>query len=250
MKVEKSPSPVRSSETRLDEGVCRRPHFFAMTYYTLPPIVHAASLNGIYVLLDERADRYLCLNEKQSCLLAGLLDGDENPQARKFANSLVTSGLLCRASEPPPPSAPRTKPTYSAYKLNSKHQLRLRDWPATLLTLRDVQRIRRRHLSDNLRALRQNKSGGQLVNPATPANVGEMAGRFTDFCDLFLTRTDQCLSRSLLLARFLTVRRIPADLVIGVKLGPFAAHAWVEYEGSVVNDHLETVQAYTPILCI
>jgi hypothetical protein len=61
---------------------------------------------------------------------------------------------------------------------------------------------------------------------------------------------DTCLSRSLALARHLGAKGLPADLVIGVKLRPFAAHAWVQSGRWVVNDHIDTIRAYAPILAV
>jgi len=54
-----------------------------------------------------------------------------------------------------------------------------------------------------------------------------------------------CLQRSLVLAWFLQRRRIPFDLRIGARnepgenkeKKPFSAHAWVETQGEVLNDH-------------
>jgi transglutaminase-like putative cysteine protease len=46
-----------------------------------------------------------------------------------------------------------------------------------------------------------------------------------------LPRDPRCLQKSLVLTELLARRSIPATLVIGVRLDPFAAHAWVEHEG-------------------
>ena len=46
-----------------------------------------------------------------------------------------------------------------------------------------------------------------------------------------LPRDPRCLTSSLVLTALLARRGIPATLVIGVRLDPFAAHAWVEHEG-------------------
>lgn len=52
---------------------------------------------------------------------------------------------------------------------------------------------------------------------------------------LYLSRT-WCLQRAAALACLLRLRGIDAALVIGVQKMPFYAHAWVEVDGSVVND--------------
>lgn len=59
-----------------------------------------------------------------------------------------------------------------------------------------------------------------------------------------------CLSDSLTLALHLAHLGFNADLVIGVKLDPFAAHAWVQHGGVVLNDGLDGVLDFTPILIV
>jgi hypothetical protein len=46
-----------------------------------------------------------------------------------------------------------------------------------------------------------------------------------------LPRDPRCLTTSLVLSALLARRGIPATVVIGVRLDPFAAHAWVEHSG-------------------
>lgn len=66
----------------------------------------------------------------------------------------------------------------------------------------------------------------------------------------FLLPHDQCLVRALALARHATAAGYGIDLVFGVKLRPFEAHCWVEHQGVVLDDHLDHVRRYTPILVI
>jgi hypothetical protein len=61
---------------------------------------------------------------------------------------------------------------------------------------------------------------------------------FTLAENLFIGRRapSDCLVRSLSLYRYLRSVNIPVQHVIGVRRFPFAAHAWVEYEGAPVLD--------------
>ena len=64
------------------------------------------------------------------------------------------------------------------------------------------------------------------------------------------TEQDHCLTRSVAVAsRLISVGARP-ELIIAVKLRPFAAHAWVQCDGCLVNDRHEFVRDYTPILII
>jgi hypothetical protein len=53
-----------------------------------------------------------------------------------------------------------------------------------------------------------------------------------------------CLQRSAATACLLKRRGVPAQMVIGAQQIPFKAHAWVEVNGSVVNDKPYTPEMY------
>lgn len=56
-----------------------------------------------------------------------------------------------------------------------------------------------------------------------------------------------CLERSLALYHYLRRAGVPARLRLGVQAYPFAAHAWVEHAGTVLNDVPEHVAHFTPV---
>ena len=53
-----------------------------------------------------------------------------------------------------------------------------------------------------------------------------------------------CLEQSLLLYDVLRRQGVPAKYCQGVKLHPFQAHAWIEYQGQVINDVPEHVKGF------
>jgi hypothetical protein len=55
-----------------------------------------------------------------------------------------------------------------------------------------------------------------------------------------------CLAQSLVLTRFLERAGIPAELRIGVRKGErgFEAHAWVEAEGTILNDTPDVAERF------
>jgi hypothetical protein len=57
-----------------------------------------------------------------------------------------------------------------------------------------------------------------------------------DLAAVLYFRKVLCLQRSAATARLLKKHGLPAQLVIGVQQLPFAAHAWVELDGTVIND--------------
>ena len=61
---------------------------------------------------------------------------------------------------------------------------------------------------------------------------------------------DNCLSQSVAIAGRLLHRNVRATLIIGVRLGPFNAHCWVQRDDRLVNDRFDMVRMFTPILAI
>ena len=66
----------------------------------------------------------------------------------------------------------------------------------------------------------------------------------------YYRRRRDCLPRALAIYVLLRQRGVPATLRIGVKRFPFAAHAWVECLGEVLDDRTDDWrhEPYVPIL--
>lgn len=67
---------------------------------------------------------------------------------------------------------------------------------------------------------------------------------------LLRSAADRCLPRSIALCSCLAVLDVPTSFVIGVKLAPFGAHSWVQSGAEVLNESVEEVLRYTPILIL
>lgn len=66
----------------------------------------------------------------------------------------------------------------------------------------------------------------------------------------FYTARDKCLFDSLVLVEFLHRYHVSASYVIGVTAKPFSAHCWVQSGAVVLNDDVERVAQFTPILSV
>jgi Transglutaminase-like superfamily len=78
----------------------------------------------------------------------------------------------------------------------------------------------------------------------------ELVASFLRLRIWFYTAYRHCLFDSLVLSVFLTRRMVPCTLVIGVSTKPFVAHSWVQIGECVLNDTVEYVQSFTPILAV
>jgi transglutaminase superfamily protein len=57
-----------------------------------------------------------------------------------------------------------------------------------------------------------------------------------------------CLERSLTLYFYLRRRGVPVRYLMGSQMYPFGAHAWVEFDGMVINDVPEHVKRFRPFV--
>ncbi|WP_454798428.1 lasso peptide biosynthesis B2 protein [Novosphingobium lindaniclasticum] len=81
----------------------------------------------------------------------------------------------------------------------------------------------------------------------TRCSLEELAG-FHQQAGLILGRADLCLPRSLALLLAAYAEGFRPRFVIGVRNHPFAAHCWVQAGGTVLNDNIDHVRLFTPIL--
>lgn len=66
----------------------------------------------------------------------------------------------------------------------------------------------------------------------------------------FIATQDKCLRWSVALARHLGAGSAYPDLVFGIRMQPFGAHAWVQTGDVVLNDGADHAMQYSPILVI
>lgn len=84
------------------------------------------------------------------------------------------------------------------------------------------------------------------ASPFAPA-IGPICTAVSRAC-IWYPSKPACLQRSAVTACLLRSFGIPGVMKIGVRPMPFQAHAWVEVDGSVVNDWPRVKQFYRPLL--
>jgi predicted nucleic acid-binding protein len=92
----------------------------------------------------------------------------------------------------------------------------------------------------------------RLARPEPPTAKGDVLSQTRRFnaARAWAPVKPHCLSDSLALTAFLRRRGATAEVVFGVKLTPFAAHAWVQKHDLVLNDHVDRIREYTPVLVV
>lgn len=227
--------------------------------YCLADEVYICRSGERYVFLDAAQDRYLILKGRQSEWLAEILCPKAPPapltdKSELFAVRLCELGLLsknlqrgCRES-PPVPSP------HAAYDCISEEKPQIFPAKARLRFFKAFSQAvwleSTCGLSDMLKTAAAWKS-----NVAPPHDVCLQIAlnhtqAFHKITPFVFSSHDACRWRSLVLFRYLTLCGIRPDWVYAVRTMPFAAHCWIQFDGVVLNDQLEKVRPYTPIMVI
>jgi hypothetical protein len=82
------------------------------------------------------------------------------------------------------------------------------------------------------------------VGENTAASPAESICRAVDVASIWYWKEVRCLQRAAATCCLLRRHGIAAEMVIGARLLPFQAHAWVEVKGRVVNDKSYSREIY------
>lgn len=207
------------------------------------PGLHIARLDDDLVVLDLEQDAYFCL-PGVGREVSRTSSGDWRPSGADIATSLVNSGLFLRgAIIEAPTCAPLPVRTTRGMVHASKAS------PTDLLRLlaiwgREARRIHGRPIAKLVRQSKRLKRGS-----ADEAAVLHAVHLFERWSPL-LPFQGLCLYRAYLLRAFLAAQGHGVDWVFGVRTWPFNAHCWLQLGDLLLDDDLDRVRLYTPILTV
>jgi len=210
--------------------------------------VHAAAIDGDLVLLDVAADAYFCLADGGE-VLALEASGAVRALQDVAVAPLVEAGLLTTEDPACSPFA-RRRPLRPVAGLDGKPAA-LTPWAAAgalRANARAAAAMRSLSFRDLVGLARQGRDRASEIPEATPQVLAE-AQRFARMAP-FLPHAGMCLMRSLQLLFYLRGRGLAAAWVFGVRTWPFEAHCWLQAGAVVLDDTVEHVQAFTPILAV
>jgi len=200
----------------------------------------------VAVVLDLSSDRYFRLNDADTAALAalGVPEGPHPPYARLgtlLRRRLVSAGpgrpVLPVKAAPLRQSALESRRIDGALPLREVAHLRIHAGAALrwrgLAAAIGQARTRRLRLRKN-------------CDRRSPDEAGVIA-RGYDKARVFVPAKRLCVPDSLALAQALWCRGIAADVFFGVRLNPFAAHAWVQQDNLLLSDPLNIVADYRPV---
>jgi hypothetical protein len=235
--------------------------------YFLSDQVHCCEFEDGAVILDMRAVAYLGIDAEHLPDLRARIENwpnskacdldakcTDNPSFQRLLANLLARGIVttvptkARLSNLPHPATALTNADWGA----ALHGIPIAHVLCFCMSLLWVLLRRRpRRLGSLLNWIRRQQAAFRRDEGPPDRQVDrDLLASFFRSRIWFYTAYRYCLFDSLVLSVFLTWRRVPCTLVIGVSTKPFAAHAWVQIGDCVLNDAIEHVQTYTPILAV
>lgn len=220
--------------------------------------IHFCQLGNVIVFMDIRADRYFSLPEIASAAFTELCaptGAGLSPQAQSLAVRLEAENVISRdprLGRPPfEPNTERFKRSIFDLPRDAFSAPGAKDAILLMLSVSDLRLLNRQRgfLPTLLPRLSAWKAEMDLEAQRHQDAIVQ-AQKFLQLAPWFISSRDACLYRSALLVRYLARRSIPSQLNIGVRAAPFSAHCWVSSNSLVLNDHVETVNEFRPILSV
>jgi hypothetical protein len=214
----------------------------------LPDHVHAVAIDADAVFLDTTADVYFCLAGAGALMTIGLdgLVGVREPEA---AAPLVEAGLLVVGGAARAPTLPPAATTGLA--MHGRPMTPTRLVKALHANADAAKAVAQLTFADILGLARHGRAASAVAEPL-PLNshaVLSEAARFARFAP-WLPRGGVCLMRSLQQLLYLRGLGYAPTWVFGVRTWPFQAHCWLQADTVVLDDHVEHVRAFAPILAV
>jgi hypothetical protein len=213
-----------------------------------------------WVLLDLESDKYLAIHRRDFEPLTRWLHGSAaiRPPAgecssatfelagelvrRKLLTTLPQDGKMITA----PTIAPSTKALPQA-AFGDRIAPHLKHLPSFLLASAKADySLRRKSIAQIVHGVRQRK---ELSHRHGAGAAEDLVRAFSVLRPIY-PRDYLCLFDSLALIEFLAAHRLFPTWVFGVTSDPFMAHCWVQEGSTVVNDTVEHVAAFAPLMTV
>lgn len=209
-----------------------------------------AVLGEAVVLLDICANRYFQLPASLAPAFLIAANGAAHDLTDNDRERLVTSRLLSFDPQFHPPKTSASLPAATCLEVDER-ALRADSAAirATMMKLIAKGRLRVMHFATLISRLQAIKSRCCLIPDPCAERAWDIVMAFVTSRQI-LSDVERCLPSSMALAEALWKAKIPVVLVLGVRLSPFQAHSWVQWDDRVLNDHIDHVRSFKPILVI
>lgn len=220
------------------------------------------------VILDVHSDEYLCIDKRVFEALGPWLEGwrssvtprhqrmDSIPDdASTLAVLLLNKNVLSETPDGAKPVQPSklATPTSRLHvpmaptsaKESARYLL-----PFLFASAKADWRLRKQELQSTVHMVQERTAASRNKN--TPFNYRQASTLVAAFerLRLLYPRPYLCMFDSLALLEFLAIHKLYPQWIFGVAVDPFLAHCWLQDRTTVINDTLERVGKYTPIMSV
>ncbi len=215
--------------------------------WRLTPYAYAAVCGDDLVLLDVRRDSYFCLPQAGQGLDLAVGDRRLGRMDPDLAGDLAAAGLV-EAGGPVSRQMAWAPPTVDllSHSLPKPSVSEIASLAASLATM--ALNYRRRSFAELLAKAQERhmRVGSEAADP----EIGMRAALAFRTLLPWSPVQGACLFQAFLLLDYLGRRGQIADWVFGVRTWPFSAHCWLQSGVAVLNDTVDRVRAYQPILIV
>lgn len=228
-------------------GVRQHAHSFNLMASLHPDLALYANVDGTLIFLNVHANRFFALTRARE-------DAFRTSAGEALANRgacVISRGQvprICLADDIAGLSAISIATVQAASRTSEptgSHRLFVEAMYDRLLMRRLVRRGNLKKIHEILRSARD---AGHIERD--PEAVFRIANGAIRVVSSFVNAESDCLALASARAKFIIRRGIPVNCVLGVRLNPFSAHAWVQYEDLVVGEDADFVRIHTPIAAL
>lgn len=200
------------------------------------------------IFLDVEADRYFGLRPGCEEAFHRLLAGNEPGPALA---GLVKSGLVREDSETTkglePVSVPRA---VREVPKRPRSPLCRQSLACVIAQIRAMALLKTRRFGLIVREIENRSQQAAFGNTKrAEQDWGPIVSAFAASANL-RPRSGHCLISSIAFVHVAHCAGLQAKLVLGVSAAPFSAHCWVQADDYVLNDRLENIRPFEPILAV
>jgi hypothetical protein len=234
--------------------------------YHLSQHAHCCAFNDGAVILDMRTGKYLGIDSRHlPTLMANVVDwprtsplrsGDQQPnedESKQLISTLCRRNILTTMPSFKPSVQlpdPRLSLSGTGGATTRKSVPTMHKLIFVIALLRVLSMRHKRRLEPVVDWVRVHQSTIPRRHTSDMGHITRLLWSFERIRVWFYTARQYCLLDSLVLSVFLSLARQPCSLVIGVTTKPFLAHAWVQVDEAVLNDTVEHVQLFRPLLVV
>lgn len=213
-------------------------------YFTISMNISFCVNDYDIIFLDLKRDRYFALSRDRSLRLASQLSGARPGTSIVLSNTIPTAFCPAGACTVMPHEVDSVMSDSS-----SMPEIALSRWELWSMQPARLSTLTRMRFTPIRQLLRPSRKVSSHPDAFDRKEVERICAAWRVSRTSFPARLS-CLPDSLALRSQLRRHGQQSRLVIGVKSNPFAAHCWVQIDGQVLNDELETVTQFSPIFVV